>query len=111
MKRPPAMRGYSRLLWLLRGRDLHERRAIADDAELLLDAARARGTGAVVATWLGLLWDLAIVGVGQDVARALRSVVRAPGFTLTASVLLGLGVAATTTLFALVDAVILKPLP
>jgi putative ABC transport system permease protein len=37
--------------------------------------------------------------------------VRAPGFTVTVSVLLGLGVAATTTLFALVDAVILKPLP
>ena len=47
----------------------------------------------------------------EDLARALRSVVRAPGFTLAVSLLLGLGVAATTTLFALVNAVILKPLP
>jgi putative ABC transport system permease protein len=37
--------------------------------------------------------------------------VRAPGFTVTASLLLGLGVAGTTTLFALVNTVILKPLP
>ena len=36
---------------------------------------------------------------------------RAPGFTVTVSLLLGLGVAVTTTLFALVNAVILKPLP
>jgi predicted permease len=52
-----------------------------------------------------------IVGAGHDLARALRSLVRAPGFTLTVSLLLGLGVAATTTLFALVNAVIVKPLP
>jgi putative ABC transport system permease protein len=43
--------------------------------------------------------------------RALRSLVRAPGFGLAVSLLLGLGVAATTTLFALVDAVLLEPLP
>ena len=102
---------YGRLLWLLRGRDPQEQRAIKEDAERLLDAARARGRGAFAATWLALMWDLVIVGAGHDLARALRSLVRAPGFTLTVSLLLGLGVAATTTLFALVNAVILKPLP
>jgi putative ABC transport system permease protein len=106
-----GIRAYSRLLWLLHGRDPREQRAIKEDAELLLDAARARGRGAVVATWLALIWDLVIVGAGHDLARALRSLVRAPGFALTVSLLLGLGVAATTTLFALVNAVILKPLP
>lgn len=106
-----AIRAYSRLLRLLRGRDPQEQRAIKDDAELLLDAARARGRGAFAAMWLALMWDLVIVGAGHDLARALRSLVRAPGFTLTVSLLLGLGVAATTTLFALVNAVILKPLP
>ena len=105
------MGAYGRLLWLLRGRDPQEQRAIKEDAELLLDAARARGRGAVAATWLALMWDLVIVGAGHDLARALRSLVRAPGFTLTVSLLLGLGVAATTTLFALINAVILKPLP
>ena len=102
---------YGRLLWLLRGRHPEEQRAIKHDAELLLDAARARGRAAVAATWLALLWDLVIVGTGHDLARALRSLLRAPGFALTVSLLLGLGVAATTTLFALVNAVILKPLP
>lgn len=102
---------YGRFLWLLRGRDPLEQQTIKDDAERLLDSARGRGRGAVAATWLALLWDLAIVGAGQDMARAFRSLVRAPGFTATVSLLLGLGVAATTTLFALVNAVILKPLP
>jgi putative ABC transport system permease protein len=82
-----------------------------DDAERLLLAARARGRGASAATWLALTWDLVVVGTAHDVVRALRLLVRAPGFTLTASFLLGLGVAATTTLFALVNAVILRPLP
>jgi putative ABC transport system permease protein len=106
-----AVRAYGRLVWLLRGRDPQEQRAIKEDAERLLDAARARGRGDFAATWLALMWDLVIVGTGQDLARALRSLVRAPGFTVTVSLLLGLGVAATTTLFALINAVLLKPLP
>ena len=105
------MKGYGRMLWLLRGRDPEEQRAIKEDAELLLEDARARGRSAVAATWLALMWDLIIVGAGYDLARAFRSLVRSPGFTLTVSLLLGLGVAATTTLFALINAVILKPLP
>jgi putative ABC transport system permease protein len=103
-------RAYGRLLSLLRSRDSQESREMTDDAERLLDSARARGQTAVAATWLALVWDLVIAG-GHDVARAARSLVRAPGFALTVSLLLGLGVAATTTLFALVDAVLLKPLP
>ena len=111
MRPKHAIRAYGRLLWLLRGRDAQEQRAIKEDAERLLDAAHARGRGAFAATWLALMWDLVIVGTGHDLARALRLLVRAPGFTLTVSLLLGLGVAATTTLFALVNTVILKPLP
>jgi predicted permease len=101
---------YRRLLWLLRGRGDQEQHVIEHDAALLLDAARAHGNGAVVTTWLALVWDV-MTGAAHDLSRAVRSVVRAPGFTLTVSMLLGLGVAATTTLFALVYAVILKPLP
>lgn len=104
-------RGYARLLWLLRGRGSHEQRAIENDAHQLLAEARAQGRGALLATWCALIWDVAIVGLGQDLARACRSLVRAPGFTLTVSLLLGVGVAATTTLFALIDAALLKPLP
>jgi putative ABC transport system permease protein len=102
---------YTRMLWLLRGRDAQEQRAIRDDAELLLHTARAQGRGQYATTWLALMWDLLIAGAAQDVTRALRSLLRAPGFALTVSLLLGLGVAATTTLFALIDGVILKPLP
>jgi predicted permease len=105
------MKGYGRMLWLLRGRDPEERRAIKEDAERLLEEARTRGRGAVAATSLALMWDLIVVGAGHDLGRAFRSLVRSPGFTLTVSLLLGLGVAATTTLFALINAVILKPLP
>jgi putative ABC transport system permease protein len=103
-------RAYATLLWLLRGRDLQERRAIGEDAERLLGDARAQGRGALAATWLALAWDV-VVGSGHDLARALHSHVRRPAFTLTVAVLLGLGVAATTTLFALINAVLLKPLP
>jgi putative ABC transport system permease protein len=105
-----AGRVYGQLLSLCRGRDPRETQEMKDDAERLLDEARAQGRRAFVATWLALVWDL-VVGTGHDVTRALRSLMRAPGFTVTTSLLLGLGVAATTTLFALVNAVILKPLP
>jgi putative ABC transport system permease protein len=103
-------RAYGRLLGLRRRQDPQEEREMRADAERLLDDARARGRGALAATWLALIWDL-VAGTGYDLVRALRALGRAPGFALTASLLLGLGVAATTTLFALVNAVILKPLP
>ena len=112
--KPPSPRAggaYGRLLWLLRGRDAGEQRAIKEDADRLLDAARKQGRGALAGTWLALMWDLVVVGAGHDLARALRSLLRAPGFALTIALLLGAGVAATTTLFALVNAVLLKPLP
>jgi putative ABC transport system permease protein len=108
--KPRANRSYGRMLWLLRGRDQAEQRAIEQDADRLLDTARAQGTSALAVTWLSLISDL-LVAAAQDLARAARSLVRAPGFAITVSLLLGLGVAATTTLFALVDAVLLKPLP
>ena len=88
-----------------------DRRAIREDGERLLDAARARGRVSLVKTWLALLWDFVIFGIARDVAPALRALVRAPGVTVAISLLLGLGVAATTTLFAFVDAVLLRPLP
>jgi predicted permease len=104
-------RSYARLLWLLRGRDSGERHAIREDGERLLEAAHTRGPLALAATWLALVWDLVFVGARHDVAQALRALVRAPGVTAGISLLLGLGVAATTMLFAFVDAVLLRPLP
>lgn len=104
-------RSYARLLWILRVGDTRERHAIRADGERLLEAAHARGPVTLAATWCALVWDLAFAGTRHDLAQALRALVRSPAGTVGTSLLLGLGVAATTTLFAFVDAVLLRPLP
>ncbi len=88
-----------------------DRREIREDGERLLETARARGRVAFATTWFALLWDLVFVGARHDLAQALRAVVRSPAVTIGIALLLALGVAATTTLFAFVDAVLLRPLP
>ena len=88
-----------------------DRRAVREDGKRMLAEARARGRVALVTTWLALLWDFIFAGARHDLAQALRAVVRSPAVTIGISLLLGLGVAATTTLFAFVDAVLLRPLP
>jgi putative ABC transport system permease protein len=106
-----SARSYSQLLRVLRVRDSRERHAIREDGERLLEAAHTRGPVMLAATWLALVWDLVFVGLRHDLAQALRTLVRSPGVTVGVSFLLGLGVAATTTLFAFVDTVLLRPLP
>lgn len=104
-------RSYAQLLGMLRMRDHGEQRAIRDDGERLLAAAHSQGRVSLATTWLALVWDLAAGGARHDLAQALRALVRSPGVTFGVSLLLGLGVAATATLFAFVDAVLLRPLP
>jgi predicted permease len=106
-----SARSYAQLLRLLRLRDSGERHVIGEDGARLLAAAHARGPVTLATTWLALVWDLVFVGARHDIAQALRALVRTPGVTLGAALVLGLGVAATTTLFAFVDAVLLRPLP
>ncbi len=47
----------------------------------------------------------------QDLALAVRQIVRAPGFSLVSILTLGLGVGLTTAVFAVIDGVLLRPLP
>jgi predicted permease len=52
-----------------------------------------------------------IENLAQDVRFALRQIRRSPGFALAAVTLLALGLGSVTTVFSLIDAILLKPLP
>lgn len=47
----------------------------------------------------------------RDVRYGARSLIKTPGFTLAAIVILGLGIGVNTAIFTIVNAVVLKPLP
>jgi putative ABC transport system permease protein len=89
-------------------RDMREElNALADLAgsgklgNLALAAEDARA--ALGWTWLSTLW--------ADIRYGFRSMVREPGFLATAVLTLALGIGANTTIFSVMNATILKPLP
>src|SRR6516225_4236581 len=46
-----------------------------------------------------------------DLVHSVRAMMRPPGFVVAAVVLIAIGIAAVTTMFAFIDAVLLRPLP
>ncbi len=48
---------------------------------------------------------------GKDLQFATRQLIRSPGFTILAVVTLGLGIGANTSMFSLINGIVLKPLP
>src|SRR5438270_8300725 len=97
----------------------HLEQEMAENVSLGMPAEEARrqamlrfGNPAVLneetrSTWSGQ-W---IEGVWQDLRYGMRTLMRTPAFSITAVLVMALGIGATTSLFTVVRSVLLKPLP
>lgn len=56
-------------------------------------------------------WEVGMDGMRQDLAFAIRSLLRAPGFTAVAVLTLAIGIGSNAAIFGVVRSVLLQPLP
>src|SRR5688572_17539865 len=82
------------------------------------DRRDAASPAAVLALWIRALIDTAANAtrvhldiLRQDLRHTTRTLLRTPGFTVTAIVVTALGVGATTAAFTVADYVLVRPLP
>jgi putative ABC transport system permease protein len=82
-------------------------------ADAQREARRAFGNVTQVQEVAGDVWRLAshIEGLGRDTRHALRGLVQKPGYTVAVVLTLALGIGANAVVFALVNAIVLRPLP
>ena len=112
------MRGFR---WLLKLLPLDTREAHGVEMEQVLRDSLAEvppRRGARLRFWMGALLDILRVAPSQhlevlmrDVRYAIRTFLRAPAFSAAAILTMALGIGATTAVFAVVNAVLLRPLP
>src|SRR5262245_20205196 len=89
--------------------DEYRRRGMSED-EARFAARRAIGSGAkdLHRDARSFVW---LDDLRRDVSHGARSLKRNPGFTAVAVITLALGIGATTAIFSVISAVLLRPLP
>jgi putative ABC transport system permease protein len=102
---PPDLRRAHGREMRLCARDAVEAQGASALARLFLDLAVS-----LPREWLLLFGGFSMIGLGRDVAYALRLLWRSPGFSAAAILTLALGIGANTAIYTLADATIIRPL-